>query len=126
MKFTVDKKELLVVLKLEDMKLNTLNAPELKSELLVLNAEGYSNIILDLSQVNLIDSSGLSAILVANRLCKQSKGSLVLCGIHPNVQKLIGISQLDSILQIMPTLAEAKDFIKMEELTRQIVGSEEE
>lgn len=114
------------MLKLEDMKLNTLNAPELKSELLVLNAEGYSNIILDLSQVNLIDSSGLSAILVANRLCKQSKGSLVLCGIHPNVQKLIGISQLDSILQIMPTLAEAKDFIKMEELTRQIVGSEEE
>lgn len=125
MKFSIDKKELFVILKIEDKKLNTLNAPDLKSELLILNAEGFRNMILDLSGVSFVDSSGLSAILVANRLCKEAKGSLVLTGMHPNVSKLVNISQLDSILNIIPTNQEASDFIKMEELTRQISGAAE-
>jgi len=125
MKFTIDKKELFVVLKMEGEKLNTLNAPDLKSELLVLNAEGFRNIILDLSAITFIDSSGLSAILVANRLCKDSHGTLVVTGLHPNVIKLVKISQLDSILTILPTNQEASDYIKMEELTREITGEQE-
>ena len=124
MKFTIDKKELFVVLKIEDEKLNTLNAPDLKSELLVLNAEGFRNIILDLSAITFTDSSGLSAILVANRLCNDHGGTLVITGLHPNVAKLIKISQLDSVLNILPTNQEASDFIKMEELTRQISGEQ--
>ena len=35
MKFSLDKKELFVILTIEDEKLNTLNAPDLKSELLM-------------------------------------------------------------------------------------------
>lgn len=125
MKFTVDKKELFVHLKIENETLNTLNAPDLKSELVLLNAEGFRNIILDLGRVSFIDSSGLSAILVANRLCKENNGTLVLTKLHPNVSRLIKISQLDTILNILPTNQEATDYIKMEELTRQISGEEE-
>lgn len=125
MKFSIDKKELFVVLQVEDKKLNTINAPDLKSELLILNAEGFRNIILDLTSVNFVDSSGLSAILVANRLCKEANGTLVTTGLHPNVQKLIKISQLDSILTILPTNQEASDYIKMDELTKEISGATE-
>lgn len=125
MKFSLDKKELFVILTIEDEKLNTLNAPDLKSELLILNAEGFRNLILDLSGVQFVDSSGLSAILVANRLCKEANGTLVITGLHPNVSKLVTISQLNSILNILPTNQEASDYIKMEELTREISGAAE-
>ncbi|PSR02659.1 MAG: anti-anti-sigma factor [Bacteroidetes bacterium SW_11_45_7] len=118
MKFTVDKKDKYCIFRLEDEKLNTINAPKLKSELVILNAEGVKNIILDLSQVTFVDSSGLSAILIGNRLCNNINGTFVLAAMNDYVSKLIKISQLESILKIVPTVKEAEDYVLMEELER--------
>ncbi len=123
MKFSVEKKDKYCVFKLEDEKLNTLNAPKLKSELVILNAGGVRNVILDLSEVNFVDSSGLSAILIGNRLCKNVNGSFVVTRLNEYVSKLIKISQLDSILNITPTAEEAIDFVMMEELEREMKGN---
>jgi anti-sigma B factor antagonist len=119
MKFSVDKKDKYCVFKLEDEKLNTLNAPKLKSELVILNAGGVKNIILDLSDVTFVDSSGLSAILIGNRLCKNVSGTFAIAMLNEYVAKLIKISQLDSILNILPTVEEAGDFVMMEEVERE-------
>ena len=66
------------------------------------------------------DSSGLSALLVANRLCKSVNGSLVVCGLQEPVQKLVQISQLESVLSITPTPAEAVDLLYMEEIEKDV------
>ena len=124
MKFSVDKKEKYCVFKLEDEKLNTLNAPKLKSELVILNAGGAKNIVLDLSEVTFIDSSGLSAILVGNRLCKNVNGTFALANLNDYVTKLIKISQLDTILNIFPTVSEAADYVIMEDVERSMKGNE--
>ena len=124
MKFSVDKKEKYCIFKLEDEKLNTLNAPKLKSELVILNAGGAKNIVLDLQDVTFIDSSGLSAILIGNRLCKNSEGTFALANLNDYVSKLIKISQLDSILNIFPTTSEAADFVMMEDVERSLKGNE--
>ena len=50
MHFSLDKTEKYVVIKLHEQKLNTLIAAELKSELLLLNTQGFNNIILDLEE----------------------------------------------------------------------------
>jgi len=55
MKFTVDKHEKYVLVKLNESKINSLVTPQLKSELILINAEGQRNIILDLSQVKFAD-----------------------------------------------------------------------
>ena len=64
------------------------------------------------------DSSGLSALLIGNRVCKEANGSFIISTVQPTVMKLITISQLESILNITPTLPEAIDFLFMEELER--------
>ena len=75
-----------------------------------------TNFILDLSEVKYVDSSGLSAILTANRLWKDI-GSFVLTGAtHPHVKKLIEISRLETVLTIIPTLEESVDYIFMDEI----------
>ena len=95
-------------------------APLLKSEFIIARNEGIGNFILDVSNVKFIDSSGLSAILTANRLWK-GFGSFVITGIdHPSVKKLIEISRLDSVLEIIPTIQESIDFVMMEELEREL------
>ena len=106
----------------ENQKLDSMLAPQMKSQLVLLNHEGFKSIIVDLSGSRYCDSSGLSAILVGNRLCRDLTGTFVLCGLQPLVQKLITISQLDSILNIVPTLDEARQFVAMEEVERQVNG----
>lgn len=118
MNFTVDKQERYAVVKVQAEKLDTAVAPGLKSELVMLNAQGTKNIIIDLSETKYCDSSGLSAILVANRLCKNVEGTFVLTALQDPVKKLISISQLDTILNITPTLNEAVDYLFMEEVEK--------
>ena len=116
MKFTVEKQDKYTLLQLLDEKLDSTLAPKLKSELVTYHAEGMKNLILDLSNVKYSDSSGLSALLVANRLCSDSNGIFVLSGVKDHVMKLIKISQLDSVLNMMPTVDEAVDAIFLNEL----------
>jgi anti-anti-sigma factor len=120
MKFFIDRQEKYCLLALLEEKLNSLNATQFKTELVTLHAEGVRNMILDLSKVNFVDSSGLSSLLVGNRVCKQANGTFVIAGANDNVMKLIKISQLDSILQIVPTPSEAIDLVLMDEVEREI------
>ncbi len=126
MKFTLDKQEKFTVFTVLDEKLNSLVAPKLKTELILLNTEGISNVILDLSPVSFVDSSGLSAILVANRLCKKGNGNLLITGVSDNVMRLIKISQLDKVLTILPSIAESRDFVMMHELEKELRGEQSE
>src|ERR1700756_892183 len=119
MKFTIDKHEKYVLLKLNESKLNSLVTPQLKSELILINTEGQRNIILDLSQVKFADSSGLSSLLVGHRLCKNATVSFILPGLNDAVSRLITISQLDNVLAIAPTTGEAIDLIFMEEIEKE-------
>jgi len=120
MNFTITTEEKYTAIKVHVEKLDTTVAPGLKSELVMLNANGVTNIIIDLSEAKYCDSSGLSAILVANRLCKNLGGIFILCGLQSAVKKLISISQLDTILNITPTFNEAVDYIFMEEVTKDL------
>lgn len=120
MKFTVDKHEKYVLIKLEEEKLNSLISPQLKSELILSNSEGQRNIILDLSNVKYSDSSGLSSLLIGHRICKNSDGMFILTGINDNINRLIAISQLENILNIVGSVDEAVDLIFMEEIEKEL------
>ena len=120
MKFTVDKHEKYVLIKLNESKLNSLISPQLKSELILYNSEGQRNIILDLSNVKYSDSSGLSSLLVGHRICKNADGTFILTRINENIARLIAISQLENILNIVGTVDEAIDLIFMEEIEKEL------
>jgi anti-anti-sigma factor len=111
MSFRIEKTEKYTIIRLEAEKLDSNLAPALKSELVVLNTDGAKNLIIDLSATRYCDSSGLSAILVANRLCKNSHGLFILTGLQEPVKKLISISQLDTILNITQSVEEAVDLL---------------
>ncbi len=126
MKYSVDKNSNYSILLLEEDNLNSLIAPNLKSEFVFLRNEGVQNLIFDLSAVKYVDSSGLSAILTANRLWKDF-GSFILTGVaHPSVQKLIEISRLESILTIIPTVEESIEFVNLETIEEELQSDTEE
>ncbi len=103
------------LVKVNSDRLDTYNAPDLKSELVVINTKGEKNIVLDLSSCNYCDSSGLRSVLVANRLCEDAIGTFILCGLQPDVENLVKISMLDTILLITNTVDEAKQLLEKKE-----------
>jgi anti-sigma B factor antagonist len=116
MKYTVDKKEQYVVFTPMEEKLDSALSPKLKSELLTVNAEGYNNLIIDMSQVKYADSSGLSALLVGNREFSRDGGIFIIAGPQEHVMKLIKISMLDKVFNIVDTLEEAAEAIFIHEI----------
>lgn len=111
MDFAIEKKDSYTLIKVLVEKLDTHIAPAIKSELVLIAGNGEKNMVIDLSQCRYCDSSGLSAILVANRLCRNAKGTFVLTGLQTAVERLISISQLDTVLTITDTVIEAEKFI---------------
>lgn len=112
MKYSIDKQEDYSIFNLEEENLNSIIAPQLKSEFIFLRNEGVPNLILDMEGVKYVDSSGLSAILTANRLWKGT-GAFVLTGItEAGVQRIIEISRLNTILNITKTIDDAVDLIR--------------
>jgi len=115
MKYSADKQKNYVVIQLNEEKLDTTIAPDLKSEFVTLREEGFKHVIMNMSDVKYSDSSGLSALLVGNRIFSK-EGSFIICGLQEHVEKLIGISQLDKVLAILPTAAEAVDAVIMNDV----------
>lgn len=107
MEFKIEKLPTYTLIQVLEEKLDTHIAPTLKSELVLVSGNGEKNIVLDLSRCRYCDSSGLSAILVANRLCKNANGTFVLTGLNDAVERLITISQLDTVLNIAGSVEEA-------------------
>jgi anti-anti-sigma factor len=116
MKYSIDKNEQYSILKLQEEKLDSPLSPALKSEFVTLNAEGIKNIIIDLSEVKYVDSSGLSALLVGNRIYNEDGGIFILASLNDHVMKLIRISQLNNVLNLLPTVEEAIDAIFLKEI----------
>jgi len=110
-KYDVIKKDNHTVIQVLAKKLDTSIAPSFKSELVMIAGNGEKNMIIDLTNTEYCDSSGLSSILVANRLCKNAKGQFILSGLQNAVERLITISQLDSVLEIEDNLENAEQKI---------------
>lgn len=125
MEFNIEKQDNYTLVQVLAEKLDTNVAPSLKSELVLISGKGEKNIVLDLNQVKYCDSSGLSAILVANRLSKNASGTFVLTGLNEAVDRLITISQLDTVLNIAYSTGEAEDIIQVEEENRNQSDSSE-
>lgn len=114
MDFKIEKKDKYTEIQVMVDKLDTHIAPSLKSELVLIAGNGERNIILDLSNARYCDSSGLSAILVANRLCKNANGVFILSGLQTAVERLITISQLDTVLNIADDMVQAEEMLNKE------------
>ena len=124
MKYTIDKQEKYTLVRLHEEKLDSGIAPNLKSELITLHAEGATNIVLDLAEVKYTDSSGLSALLVGNRVLQEDGGLFVLCSLSEHTMKLIKISQLDSVLNILTSADEAIDAVFLHEIENDLKEGE--
>ena len=82
-------------------------APEFAQRLDEAIQTSASAIVLDLTEVEFIDSTGLSVLLNGLRSVTLRGGRLALAVSNPTVLRLFEITRLDSTFDIEPTLGDA-------------------
>ena len=127
MKFSVERQDKYAVVTLIDTSFSDELTPLLKAEFISLNADGFCNIILDMTTVaTCADAQDLSSLLVADRLCKKANGLFVVCCVQQEIMNLMEISALDRSMTIVAKFDEATDLIFMAEIEKEIMGSFDE
>jgi anti-anti-sigma factor len=108
MNFETKKVGDVTIFKLNEKRLDTSISGLLKSEFtMLLKVEGINKLVIDLSNVESCDSSGLSAILVANRIISTNEGQIRLAAPSEKVHTLIKITQLNRVLPVSETIEQA-------------------
>lgn len=108
MNFETKKVGDVTIFKLNEKRLDTSISGLLKSEFtMLLKVEGINKLVIDLSNVESCDSSGLSAILVANRIISANEGKIRLAAPSDKVHTLIKITQLNRVLPVSETVEQA-------------------
>ena len=82
-------------------------APEFAQRLDEAISQDAPAIVLDLTAVEFIDSTGLSVLLNGLRRVTRVRGSMILACANPTVLRLFEITKLDSTFDIVPSCDEA-------------------
>lgn len=82
-----------------DARLDALVAISFKEQMRLCTADGTGRVILDLSQVTFIDSSGLGAVVAVMKLLGPDR-PLELAGLSPNVAKVFRLTRMDKVFTI--------------------------
>jgi len=76
-------------------------SPVLRTELKRLHGLRPQRLIIDLSQVPYMDSSGVATLVEAMQMSRKSGTKLVLCGMQGKVRSIFEIARLDTVFTIV-------------------------
>jgi len=94
-------------------EIHVTTAPEFSRRLNEAIARGKTSVVLDLSQVEFIDSTGLSVLLNGLRRVTRQRGRMALVCTNPTVLRLFEITRLDTTFDIHATREKALESVRV-------------
>lgn len=103
MKMTSRTEGTVQVVSVDEDRIDAAVAIKFKDEMRAQTEDGANRVILDLSKVAFIDSSGLGAVVAAMKQLGAAR-KLDLAGMSPAVDKVFRLTRMDSVFSMYPTL----------------------
>jgi anti-sigma B factor antagonist len=88
-------------------RLDMASAPSFRHQVRQLMDVGAAKLVLDLSDVSFIDSSGLGAIISGLKLARQAGGDLRIACANQQVKVVLELTSLNQVLRPYPSVEEA-------------------
>jgi len=98
-----------VVIEIEEERMDAHNSGTFKEQMLALFDEGKNKLIINLSAVRFVDSSGLGALVSGFKNASAREGSLKLCGLQPQVRSMFELTRLHRVFEIFASVEEAQE-----------------
>src|SRR5688500_5226029 len=109
----LDQKENHSLIRFKDLKnIDANTAHRVKAEVKGLLDEKTSNIIVDLHNINFIDSTGFGALISLLKTVKSRGGRLILSSVSNEVQELMDLMQLLNVFEIKKSIEDAENSLK--------------
>ncbi len=96
-----------VIVDVNEQNVDFRNCETIKSSVANIVSGGKKDIILNLSNVSFMDSSGLSVILFCKRTCEEASGNFGVFGLQSYVNNLVNLTNLNKTISIYNNEAEA-------------------
>jgi anti-sigma B factor antagonist len=90
-------------------EIDVYTSPLLQERLVEVLRDGFPSIVLDLSAVTFLDSTGLGVLITGLKRCRSAEGDLVLVTAQPNVLKVLEITGLNDVFKVHDSVDDALD-----------------
>jgi anti-sigma B factor antagonist len=103
MNLTAEAHDDLLVVTVDENRIDAAGAIQFKERMREVSQESSGRVLLDLSKVEFLDSSGLGAVVGVMKLLGATR-KLELAGLTPTVAKVFRLTRMDTVFTIHPTL----------------------
>lgn len=100
MNLEITKSEKCIVLKPLKQNIDVTTSSAFKGRIIDLINQGNTFFLLNLSQVEFVDSSGLGVLISILKMTKKNSGEMVLCELNHPVSNLFNLTRMNSVFKI--------------------------
>lgn len=93
-------------------EVDVFTAPEFKDAINEAIESGLVDLVIDLSQVSYMDSSGFGILLSATKRVRPKGGSINLVGSNEAIERMMKITRLDTVFNLYKTVDEAAAHVR--------------
>lgn len=93
----------MLIVRVDEPRIDAAGAIQFKERMREVTSEGPARVVLDLSGVGFLDSSGLGAVVAVMKLLLPAR-KLELAGLTPTVEKVFRLTRMDSVFAIHATV----------------------
>lgn len=94
-------------------EIDVFTAPEFKSAINRAIESGITDMVIDLSQVSYMDSSGFGTLLGATKRVRPKGGSINLVGCSEAIERMMKITRLDTVFNLFASVDEAAARVRL-------------
>ena len=109
MNYTIVEQDDVVVLSLSGKIMGGPEASEINGKINQLIDDGKLKILIDLKEVEWMNSSGLGILIDAVTVLKNNNGTLRLVNVSDRIKNLLKITKLDTVFDIRDSIGDAKE-----------------
>ncbi len=106
-----DKRNNIHIFKLSGELIDKNQAKELLAEVDQLTTSGQNKILLNLNNLDYVNSSGLNVFINILTKARKSSGEVVICSVNSKIEELLVITKLDSIFKVSDSEQEALEIL---------------
>ena len=107
MQISIEKLDNQVAVVVPEGRLDLASAPQFKQELSETVADGFWMIVVDLSNVPFVDSSGLGALISGMKTTRLAGGNLRIAYVGTQARMIFELTNLNKVMKLYDTVEEA-------------------
>lgn len=108
----------ILCVKPQEKSLEGANSRELKKKITEYINQGNKIIVLNISNIEFMDSSGIGTLITILKLLASQQGKIVLCEVREAILRIFTLTRLDLVFKVFPTEKEAINSLEPLTLTK--------